>query len=113
MRIVLRIQTRPEKRIVRGRRPNRRLAYLGASLLLPLALFCFFICAWRWSYELSWTDEFLAPEGVLSHWQVWFLAAGVLQVLAVGLARYAEPDRRRRRAASTAGAHEPPAAQIP
>jgi hypothetical protein len=89
MRLVVRIRTAGEKAIVPGRRPNRRLALLGAMLLGPLALFCFFVCLWRWSYELSWTREFLVAEGALTHWQVWFVAGGVLQGLAMLLARYA------------------------
>ncbi|MBI3666634.1 MAG: hypothetical protein HY236_10505 [Acidobacteria bacterium] len=110
MRIVLRIRTAPEKCVVRGGWPNRRQAHVGASLLLPLALFCFFLCAWRWSFELSWTNDFLVKEGVLSHWQVWFGGGALLQIVAVWLARYAEPGPRRTPGAPTARAQEPPAA---
>ncbi len=94
MQVVVRIRTAAETRVLPGRRANRRLASLAASLLLPLALFCFFVCGWRWSYDLGWTASFLARAGVLSHWQVWFVTGAGLQFLAVRLAGYAEPDRR-------------------
>ncbi len=97
MRVVLQIRAQPERRVRRNGRPNRRLAHVGAALILPLALFCFFICAWRWSYDLSWTGHFPLMDGILSRWQVWFFAGTVLQALAVRLARYAEPERRRER----------------
>lgn len=120
MRIIVRIRTAPEKTIVRHRRPNRRLASATASLLLPVALFCFAVCLWRWSYDLSWTGQFLVSNGLFSHWQSWFLMGGVLQILAVKLARYAGPEHPRtgltagRRGAITAGpGREPPQAQIP
>lgn len=91
MRVVARIHTKPEVCIRRDRKPNRHLAAIGGSMALSLALLCFLVCAWRWSYELSWTSRFLVTGGVLSHWQVWFLAGGLLQALAVKLAHYAEP----------------------
>ena len=112
MRVVLRIQTSPEKRLSRSGRPNRRLAHLGASLVWPLAIFCLFVCGWRWSYDLAWTGRFLVTDGVLFHWQVWFVAAALLHLLGIKLARYggserppAPPDVIR--------ASEPPQAQIP
>ncbi len=91
MRVILRIQTDREKAIVRGRRPNRRLADLSASLIWPLALVCAAICAWRWSYDLAWTSQFPFPQGIASHWQVWFVTGGVLHLLALRLRRYAGP----------------------
>ena len=81
--------------MARSGRPNRHLALLGSSLLLPLSLFCFLICVWRWCYELAWTPEFLVVDGVLSHWQVWCFGGVALHVLAVRLGRYGEPARRR------------------
>ena len=93
MRIILRIRTAPEKRIVRSRRPNRRLAWLGASLLWPAGVCCFLICSWRWAFDLSWVSRFLEADGIFSHWQPWFVVGGLAQVLAVQLTRYAEMDR--------------------
>ncbi len=93
MRIALRIRTSPEKKIVRSRRPNRQMALGAASLLWPLALCCFLACAWRWSSDLGWTGSFPVSGGLCSHWQIWFVAGGLLHVLAIWLAHYAEPSR--------------------
>ena len=93
MRVVLRIRTAQEKRIVRSRRPNRRLAWLGASLLWPLAACCLLVCAWRWAFDLSWVSRFLPADGVFSHWQPWFVSGGLLHLGAVQLNRYAEVER--------------------
>ena len=92
MRVILRIQTGAERTVVRGRRPNRRLAELGATLLWPLALFCASICVWRWSYDLAWTGQFPFLAGLASHWQVWFVAGGSLHLMAFRLRRYAGPS---------------------
>jgi hypothetical protein len=97
MRVVLKIRTAPEKQVNRARKPNRRLAYLAAHLLWPIAFFCFVACLWRWSYDLSWIDRFFVTQGILFHWQVWFLAGMVLQAAAVWLSRYAQPDHAPRR----------------
>ena len=113
MRIIVRIRTSPERRVRRSRRPNRRLAHLGAALAVPVALFCFFVCGWRWGYDLGWTRRFLNLEGILSHWQIWFVAGGLLQLLAVRLARYAEPDRRRPGSVVPDPGQDPRQPQIP
>ena len=86
----------------------------------PLAIFCIFVCGWRWSYDLSWSDRFLVNNGVLFHWQVWFVAAALLHLIGVGLARYAEPgpgaDERSAlppEGLRARGIPEPPQTQIP
>ncbi|GEM_PF-5363650 len=89
MRVTLRIRTGREKQIVRNRPPNRRLAHAAASLLWPFALFSFFLCAWRWAYELGWLGRFLLSGGALCHWQIWFMAGAVSQAAAVRLGHYA------------------------
>lgn len=89
MRVILQIRTSPGKTIVRSRRPNRQLAELGASLLWTMALFCVLLCVWRWGYDLSWVERFPFPEGIVSHWQIWFVTGGLLHWMAVGLRRYA------------------------
>jgi len=94
MQVVLRISCGPERCIVKGRPPNRRLASGAASLVWPIALACSFTCVWRWAYELDWTGRFLVAGGLLSHWQVWFVAGGLLDVLAVQLTHYGESGQR-------------------
>jgi len=91
MRIVLRF---PKEGKEPGASPLRKLALLGFSLLSPAALLCFAVCLWRWSYELSWAAQFPVVDGVLSHWQSWFVAGGALLIFAVAMARYAETGQR-------------------
>lgn len=116
MRVILRIDTAPERWILRGRRPNRPLAALGAHLTWPLAMFCFMVCVWRWAYDLGWIDRFLVFGGVLFHWQVWFIAGGLLHLLGARLARYAQPDPARGEGAPAAGSarnEQPQHVQMP
>jgi hypothetical protein len=93
MQVVVRIRVGPPKRLVRSPAPNRGLAQAAASALWPLALACFSTCLWRWSYELGWAPRFLVSSGALSHWQIWFVAGGLLQFAAVQLAHYAKQDK--------------------
>ena len=90
MKTVVRIRTAPEKSIGRTTNPNRHLAHFTAAMILPLALFCFSICVWRWGYELSWTSQFPIREGMFAHWQTWFVGGTLLQIVATRLARYAD-----------------------
>ena len=88
MQVVVRIRVGPPRRINRRRPPNRALARAAASVLWPLALICCLTCLWRWSYELEWVRLFLVASGPLSHWQIWFVAGGLLHLAAVQLAHY-------------------------
>lgn len=88
MQVVVRIRVGPQRRINRSRPPNRALARAAASVLWPLALICCLTCLWRWSYELDWVHRFLVASGPLSHWQIWFVAGGLLHLAAVQLAHY-------------------------
>ena len=105
MRVAIRIRTAPERQIRRNRRPNRGLARIAASICLPAALVCFLVCAWRWSYDLAWTSRFVVADGLLSHWQVWFVAGTVLQVIAIRLSRYADAESPLRASDSDPVAH--------
>jgi hypothetical protein len=89
MKVILRL--RGAESYLGRDRPNRGLAAVGSAAVLPLGLLCFAVCAWRWTFELGWVGTFLASDGVLSHWQVWFLAGTVWQTLAILLKRYSEP----------------------
>jgi hypothetical protein len=88
MKVVIRIRGR-ESRIRKGR-PNRSLALLASTAAWPLGLACFFACAWRWAFDLGWIGRFLILDGLFSHWQVWFVAGSLWQILAVAVKRYAE-----------------------
>lgn len=89
MRVVVRIQG-TERKLRRDWRPNRGLALLGSALAWPLGVVCFFLCAWRWAFDLTWVGLFLVTGGVFSHWQVWFVLGMTWQVLAMTLKRYGE-----------------------
>lgn len=72
--------------------PSRyeKAALATASLLTPSALLAFTMAFWIVASDLRWTrDSFPAGGGVLSHWQIWLAAAGVLLLIARLLDRYA------------------------
>ena len=106
MRVVIRIRTAPPKAVARSLRPNRRLAYLAGSVLMPAALLSLALCVWRWSYDLAWTRNF-PIGGALSHWQVWFLLGSSLLAVSAWLFRYAEEPPAASPAPAKSSRHEP------
>ena len=50
------------------------------------------LALWRLGADLNWTGEFAIPDGLFSHWQVWFAMAVVLQLAAILLNRYGRGD---------------------
>lgn len=60
---------------------------LVVAFLTPAAVIAGVLGAWRLSSDLGWTDEFFISKGLLSHWQVWFALAGLLQAAAVSVRR--------------------------
>jgi len=68
---------------------SRNIALAAASLLTPSALLAFTVSAWTIASDLHWTRSSFAPNGLLSHWQVWLMAAAVLLLVARLLDRYA------------------------
>ena len=63
-----------------------------AALLTPGALMATALALWRLGADLKWTGEFAIPDGLFSHWQVWFAMAVVLQLAAILLNRYGRGD---------------------
>jgi hypothetical protein len=47
---------------------------------------------WRLAADLKVTNQFPITDGLFSHWQVWVSAATVLQLFAVVLNRYGNPQ---------------------
>jgi len=45
---------------------------------MPAALLAFTMAVWRIAADLHWTGDFFISSGILSHWQVWLVAAAVL-----------------------------------
>lgn len=68
-----------------------RYALMVAALLTPSALVAFTMAFWIMASELRWTNEFFVSSGLLSHWQVWLLAAALLLFLSKLLNRFARP----------------------
>jgi hypothetical protein len=60
----------------------RHVAVTLAALLTPCALIAFTMAFWVIASEMRWTGEFFISGGLLSRWQVWLAASGVLLVLA-------------------------------
>ena len=88
MRVVIRLRAARQGKVAPGQRPNRRLATVAAGLLGALGVNGFALCVWRWGADLDVLGSFPISEGVFSHWQVWFGAGLVLQVLAALLSNY-------------------------
>ena len=93
MRLAIRLRPRPEKRMVRGHRLNRRRRGARFGVLEALALHGFGLCVWRWLFDFELVQAFPFHEGILSHWQTWFIGGVVLQLMATRLARHARGSR--------------------
>ena len=68
---------------------NSRVARIGASVLSLIAICLASFGVWRLAEDLGWAGDFIITEGLLSHWQVWLGAAGLLQFTAWRLLNYA------------------------
>ncbi len=88
MRLVIRLRTRLETKMIPRHRPNRGLA-AAVGVLRALSLNGFGLCVWRWLFDFDLVKAFPFHQGILSHWQIWFLCGAVLQLMAQGLAKYA------------------------
>ena len=56
-------------------------------LLTPMAVVTAALGAWRFCADAGWTNAFFIADGVLSHWQVWFVFAIGVQACAYTLKR--------------------------
>jgi hypothetical protein len=89
MRVVVRLRTPPEGRVVTGRRANRGSALMFALTLAGLGLLCFAICLWRWCFDLELVAFFPLQDRTFARWQVWFGLGLALHLLASPLVSYA------------------------
>jgi hypothetical protein len=55
------------------------------SLLTPASMLALVFGLWRVSEDLGWTEAFVIPTGLFSHWQVWMALAIVLKMAASSL----------------------------
>jgi len=81
MTIRIRVQLGPgfEQSLAR----QRECASILAAFLTPAAVIALLLGIWRLGWDLRWAGEFAISRGLLSHWQVWFAIAGLLQICAV------------------------------
>jgi hypothetical protein len=86
--MVVRIRFGKGPKVARKRGKNQRVALTVAALLTPAAFTASVLALWRIAADLSWTNRFGFPTGILSHWQVWLAAAAGLQLCARLLNRY-------------------------
>jgi len=73
-------------------RKNQHVALALASLLTPAAVMACALAFWRLSADFKVTNQFPITVGLFSHWQVWVSVAAVLQLFAVVLNRYGNPQ---------------------
>jgi|SRR5579871_2580283 len=90
MRVRIRL-SRGTKVRQRGRK-NQSVALAFAALLTPAAVMACVLAFWRLSADLKVTNQFPITDGLFSHWQVWISGAAVLQLFAVVLNRYGNPE---------------------
>jgi len=86
MLVRIRFGKGPKVALRRGK--NRHIASAFAALLTPAGVLSFCLAVWRIAADLSWTNSFAIPSGLFSHWQVWLVAAALLQACAHVLNRY-------------------------
>ena len=90
--MVVRIRFGRGPRVERRKGKNSRIAWVAAGLLTLGSASCLILALWRLGVDFGWTGEFVFPDGsFLSHWQVWLLAAMLIQVVAWRLNRYGKP----------------------
>ncbi len=87
--MIVRIRFGRGRKIQRGARKNRRLALALSALLTPAAVMASVLGLWRLAADMRWTGEFGISTGLFSHWQVWLVCAGALEIGAWRLNRYA------------------------
>jgi hypothetical protein len=90
MRVRIRFQR--GRRVRQKRRKNQHVALALASLLTPGAVMACVLACWRLTADFKVTNQFPITHGLFSHWQVWVTAASVLQLCAVVLNRYGNPE---------------------
>jgi hypothetical protein len=86
--MVVKIRFQYGPRVSRRGRKNRHLALAAAALLTPAALTACALALWRLAADLHMAGPFAISEGLFSHWQVWFAAAILIQLMAIFLNRY-------------------------
>jgi hypothetical protein len=88
MRVVIRRRL-TQREANRTEHPIGHLAARTGLAVQWLAINCFAVCVWRWSFDLGLLQSFPAEAGLFARWQMWFAAGAILQIFALLLARCA------------------------
>lgn len=90
--MVVRIRFGRGPRVERRKGKNSKVAWLAAGLLTLGSVNCLILGLWRLGVDFGWTGDFPFPaSSFLSHWQVWLLAALLIEWGAWRLNRYGKP----------------------
>ena len=91
--MVVRIRFRRGPRVERRKGKNSRLAWAAAGLLTLGSVCCLTFGIWRLGVDFGWAGQFVFPdESVLSHWQIWMVAAIAIEFAAWKLNHYGKPN---------------------
>ena len=90
--MLVRIRFGKPAKVGRQRRKNQRFALALGAIMTPAALMALVLAAWRIAADLNWTKSFAIDSGPFSHWQVWLIAAALLQLGSRLLNRYASGE---------------------
>ncbi len=85
--MVVRVKLGQGGTVSRKRGKNRHLALAAAALLAPVSLMAYVLGVWRLASDMGFAGAF-GLTGILSHWQVWIVAAVALHASATVLNRY-------------------------
>jgi hypothetical protein len=86
MVVKLRFQYGPKVR--REIRKNQSVALAAATLITPGVVTAICLGFWKLGSDVGVAGQFAIPEGIFSHWQVWFALAGLGQCSSTMLNRY-------------------------
>jgi len=101
--MIVRIRFRAGRRVSQKRRKNQHVALALAALMTPAATMALVLTTWRLAADLKLTGQFPIAEGLFSHWQIWLVAAALLQLGAILLNRYGIADATTRNAVDQPG----------
>jgi hypothetical protein len=79
--------------VTRRKGKNSRIALLTASLLTLVSICVASLGMWRLAQDVGLAADFIYPDGLLSHWQIWIGASVVVQYTCWRLTRYARAAR--------------------
>ena len=88
----VRIRLSRGTKVRQKRRKDKPDALALASLLTPASVMACVLAFWRLAADVKVTNQFPITDGLFSHWQVWVSGAAILQLCAVVLNRYGNPQ---------------------